>query len=110
MYFVKKFLPFQDSKVGKTAPPPLGEVVHGKTVGKEIHFNILHVGAGGRLSTKGVWKQGYQYLMVTVDDLCSFVWMKDTATCTAEVAVRTLLAAVVFSDRGLTRTDERHLG
>ena len=89
--FVKKCPHYQESKAENMVPRRMGEVVHGESVGEVVHFNFLHVGAGGSLGTKGVGKQGYQYLMVIVDNLSSFVWMEEAATCTAEVAVRTLL-------------------
>ena len=72
-------------------PRPMGKIVHGESVGEVVRFDFLHVGAGGPLGTKGVGKQGYQYLLVIVDDLGSFVWREEAATCTAEVAARTLL-------------------
>ena len=38
-------------------PRPLGGVVRGKSVSEAVHFDFLHVGAGGLLSTKSVGKQ-----------------------------------------------------
>ena len=89
--FVKKCLHCQDSKAGKMVPRPMGEVVHGESIGEAVHFSFLYLGAGGLLGTESVEKQGYQYLMVIMDDLGSFVWIEEATTCTAEVAARTLL-------------------
>ena len=72
-------------------PRPMGEVVHGKSVGEGVHLDFLDVGVGGPLGTKGVGKDIYQYLMVIVDDMSSFVKMEKAAICPAEVVVRTLL-------------------
>ena len=89
--FVNKCLHCRDSKPGKMVPQPMGEVVRVESVGEVVHFDFLQVGACWPLGTKGIGKQGYQYLMVLVDGLSSFAWMKEDATCTAEVAARTLL-------------------
>ena len=90
VHFLKKCLHCQDSKSVKMVPRSMGEVVHGESVGEVVHFNLLHNGAGGRLVTKGVGKQRFQYLMI-VDDLSSFIWTEEASTWTAEVAARTLL-------------------
>ena len=89
--FVKRCLYCQDSKVGKMVPLPMEEVVNGESVGEVVYFDFLHIGVGRPLGTKGARKQGHQYLMVIVDNLSSFVWMEEAATCTAEVAARGLL-------------------
>ena len=73
--FVKNGLHCQDTKAGKLVSRALREVV-GESVGDVAHFDFLHVGAGGALGDKGVRKKGYQYLMVIVDILSSFVWME----------------------------------
>ena len=89
--FAKKCLHCQDFKAGKMVPRPMGEVVQGGSVSEVVHFDFLHVGAGEPLGTKRIGKQRYQYLMVIGDDLSSFVWIEEAATCTVEVAARTLL-------------------
>ena len=46
-------------------PRPLGAVVYRESNGEVVHFDFLHVGAGGLLGTEGVGEQVYQYLVVT---------------------------------------------
>ena len=69
----------------------MGGGVHGESVDVVVYFDFWHVGAGWPLSTKGVEKQEYQYLMMVVDHLSSFIWVEEAATCTVKVVARTLL-------------------
>ena len=61
---------------------PLGEILHGTEVGEVLHFNYLKLGDSD---------DGYAYVLVLVDDVSSFVPLQPAASCTSEVAARSIL-------------------
>ena len=89
--FIKQCLHCMDSKAGKKVPRPLGETVHGTRPGEVVHFDYLHVGASGPLGDDGLDEDlGYRYILATMDDMSSWVWLEPTEECTARLTAQHL--------------------
>ena len=80
--FVQQCLHCVDSRAGNVVPRPLGEILHGTEVGEVLHFDYLKLGDND---------DRYAYVLVLVDDVSSFVSLQLTASCTSEVAARSIL-------------------
>ena len=61
---------------------PLGEILHGTEVGEVLYFDYLKLGDSD---------DGYAYVLVRVDDVSSFVSLQPAASCTSEVASKSIL-------------------
>lgn len=58
-------------------------LLRGKRPGEVLHFDYLHVGKSRPLGEDGLDESnGYVYLLVTLDDLSSLMWMEPTGACT----------------------------
>ena len=80
--FVQQCLHCVDSRAGNVVPRPLGEIFHGTEVAKVLHFDYLKLGNSD---------DGYSYVLVLVDGVSSFVSLQAAASCTSEVAARSIL-------------------
>ena len=80
--FVQQCLHCVDSRAGNVVPRPLGEIFHGTEAGEVLHFDYLKLGDSD---------DGYSYVLVLVDDVSSFVSLQPAASCTNEVAARSIL-------------------
>ena len=80
--FIQQRLHCVDSRAGSVVLRPLGETLHGTEVGEVLHFDYF------KLSDSD---DGYAYLLVLVDDVSSFVSLQPAASCTSEVAARSIL-------------------
>ena len=80
--FVQQCLHCVDSRAGNVVPRPLGEILHGTEVGEVLHFDYLKLGDSD---------DGYAYVFVLVDDVSWFVSLQPAASCTSEVAARSIL-------------------
>ena len=80
--FVQQCLHCVDSLAGYVVPRPLGEILHGTDVREVLHVDYLKLGDSG---------DGYAYVLVLVDDVNSFVSLQPAASCTSEVAARSIL-------------------
>ena len=79
---VRQCLHCVDSRAGNVVPRPVGEILHGTEVGEILHFDYLKLGDSDNR---------YAYVLVLVDDLSSFVSLQPAASCTSEVAARSIL-------------------
>ena len=71
--FVKQYLYCMDSKAGETMLRPLGETVHGRRLGKVLHFDYLYVRDSGLLGKDGLYDgDGFKYILVMMVDLSEF--------------------------------------
>ena len=81
-----------DSKSGEKVPRLLGETVYGTRPGKVVHVDYLHVGASGPLGDDGLDEDGrYRYILVMMDDMSNWVWLRPTEACTARLTAQHLL-------------------
>ena len=80
--FVQQCLHCVDSRVGNVLPRPFGEILLGTEVGEVLHFDYLKLGDSD---------DGYAYVLVLVDDVSSFLSLQPAASCTSEVAARSIL-------------------
>ena len=80
--FVQQRLHCVDSRAWNVVSRPLGEILHGTEVGEVLHFDYLKLGDSD---------DGYAYVLVLVDDVSSFVSLQPVASCTSEVAARSIL-------------------
>ena len=90
--FVKQCLHCMDSKAGEKIPRPQGGTVHGRRPGEVLHFEYLYVGDNGPLG-KNILDEGdgFQDILVIMDDLSSFVWLEPTESCTAASTEKLML-------------------
>ena len=58
-------------------PRPLGDLVHGTKVGDVLSFDYLSLGESGAIDKGGLVDGGYKYVLVLMDDVSRFVWMKE---------------------------------
>ena len=65
-----------DSKAGNAMPRPLGDLVHGTEVGGVLHFDYLSLGKSDAIDTGGLVDGSYKYVLVLMDDVSRFVWLK----------------------------------
>ena len=84
--FVQQCLHCVDSRAGNVVPRPLGEILHGTEVGKVLPSDFLKLDDS---------EDGYAYALVLVDDVSSFDSLQPAASCTSEVAARSILEWVL---------------
>ena len=82
MKFVQQCRHYVDFRVGNMVPRPLGEIFHGTEVGDVLHFDYLKLCDND---------DGYAYVLVLVNNVSSFVSLQPAASCTSEVAARSIL-------------------
>ncbi|CAM9853110.1 unnamed protein product [Sphacelaria rigidula] len=81
-----------DARAGGVVLRPLGETVHETTLNEIVHFDFLYVGESGPLASQGLSEgAGFRYILVTMDDLSSFVALEPVAVCTAVSTASSLL-------------------
>ena len=82
--FVKQCLHCMDSRAGEKVPRPPGETVQGTRPSEVFHFDYLYVGDSGPLGKDGLDEgDGFKYILVVMNDLSNFVWLKRMESCTA---------------------------
>ena len=82
--FVRQCLHCADSRSGDVIPRPLGETVHGTAPNEVVHFDHLHVGESGSLSSQGLSEAGgFRYILVIMDDRSNYVCLEPVEVCTA---------------------------
>ena len=83
MKFVQQCLHYVDFRLGNVVTRPMVEIFHGAEVGDVLHFDY-HLELGDS-------DDGYAYVLVLVDNVNSFVSLQPAASCTSEVAARSIL-------------------
>ena len=89
--FIRQCLHCTDSKAGNAVPRPLGDLVHGTEVGDVLHFDYLSLGESDAIDMGGLVDEGYQHVLVLMDDVSRFVWLEEAVSCSMEVAARSVL-------------------
>ena len=89
--FIRQCLHCVDSKAGNAMPRPLGDLVHGTEVGEVSHSDYLSLGGSNDIDTGGLVDGGYNHVLVLMDDVSRFAWLKEAVPYSMEVAVRSVL-------------------
>lgn len=80
--FVRGCLYCADYQAGGIVPQPPSDAFHGKDVCDMVHFDFLHMGASE--VDEGVdTRDGFAYMLVILDDMSRYVWLRPARACTA---------------------------
>ena len=88
--FVRDCLFCADSQAGGLVPRPLSDTVHGKYVGEVVHFDFIYLG-DSEVAEGNDLRDGFAYLLLVVEDVSGYVWLRPACECTASFVVRQLV-------------------
>ena len=71
-------------------PRPLAETVRGQVVGEVVHFDFLHIGES-EVADGVDSRDGFVYLLVLVEDVSNYVWLRPAWACTANYVAKELV-------------------
>lgn len=71
-------------------PRAWGGTVHGTQVDAAAHFDFLHLGESELTDTIDS-RNGFVYVLLMVEDICNYVWLRPVRTCTARFTAMKLI-------------------
>ena len=88
---VRDYLFCADYDTGGLVPRPLSDTVHGTQVNAVVHFDVLYPGESE--VAEGVdLRDGFVYVLVLMDDLSGYVWLRPAKSCTVNFVANELVS------------------